>query len=201
MKSALIVVDVQNDFCPGGSLAVPYGDEVVALLNLMVEHARKRNMGIWASLEWHPRKTSHFAKFNLDGRGWPVHCVKGTIGADFHPDLDFAGSIIVWKGTKKDEDAYSAFQGMTNIGFGTRGRSLEKSLKNYGVNALYIGGLATDYCVEATALDALKLGFKVYLLEDACRAVNIKPDDGKKAIEEMKKAGAIITSVKEVLRK
>lgn len=201
-KSALIIVDVQNDFCPGGKLAVPYGNEVIAPLNLMSEHMRKHNLGIWASLDWHPRKTNHFAKFNADGKGWPVHCVKNTKGADFHPDLDVRETIFVWKGTKKDEDAYSAFQGMTNIGFRTFGRLLEKSLQNHKVKSLYIGGLATDYCVKATVLDALKLGFKVYLLEDACRAVNIKPTDGADAIAEMENAGGdnfVLTSVKEVL--
>ena len=150
-------------------------------------------MPIFATSDWHPERTKHFAAY---GGKWPPHCVKNTTGAKFHKDLDVDSAEIFFKGMGEyeDEKSYSGFGG-TNFA----GRSLDSLLNSEDVQKLYIGGLATDYCVKATVLDALKLGFKVYLLEDACRAVNIKPDDGKKAIAEMKKAGAVITSVKEVL--
>lgn len=192
-KSALIIVDVQNDFCPGGSLAVPFGDEVVVPLNDMTVYALDDwdNWDIFASRDWHPAVTNHFKDY---GGMWPTHCVARTNGAEFHPNLFIAAAQVVSKGTEKDENAYSAFQGNFSSS-----ETLEGYLKRVKIKALYIGGLATDYCVKETVLDALKLGFKVFLLEDAIRAVNIKPTDGADAIEEMKKAGAVITSVKEVL--
>ncbi len=202
-NSALLVVDVQNDFCPGGKLPVPCGNEVVEPLNRFLKEMWKLNRGVWISLDWHPRKTGHFSKYNKNGKGWPVHCVKETKGAELHPKLNLNGHfILVLKGTKKDEDGYSDFDGMTNIGLGfpgLSGRTLEKSLKNHQIKRLFVGGLATDYCVKFTVLDALKLGFEVYVLEDAIRAVNVKPGDGERAIEEMRKAGAIVTTTKEVL--
>lgn len=188
---ALIVVDAQNDFCPGGSLAVKHGDEVVGPLNRMLAYAKKNNWILTASRDWHPKKTNHFSKY---GGQWPVHCVRGTNGAKFHPALKVTKDIMVFsKGTQKDQDAYSAFDGHSDSG-----EALADYLKSYGVDEVYVGGLATDYCVKATVLGAIKEGFKAYLLLDASRAVNIKPDDEKKAIAEMKKVGAILTTAREV---
>lgn len=192
-RNALIIIDVQNDFCPGGSLAVSRGDEVVPALNLMIEHALRNNWMIVASRDFHPHVTSHF---NTHGGIWPPHCIMGTKGAEFHPGLKLpATTIVISKGTEKDEDAYSAFQGKWLT------RTLEQILEWNGVDTVYLGGLATDYCVKASAIDAAKLPGKVktYLLTDASRAVNIKPDDGENAIAEMEAAGVVITTTAEVL--
>ena len=179
-KKALIIIDVQNDFCPGGALAVAHGDDVVAPLNKMVAHARKEKWFIAASRDWHPVNTRHFEK-------WPAHCVQNTAGAKFHSDLDVAGAFVISKPTGFYEDGYSAFEGSAE-----GGQSLEELLISNGVTEVYIGGLATDYCVKATAIDAARKGFKTFILFDACRAVNIKPDDGQKAVEEMKANGVEI---------
>src|SRR3989344_1500379 len=192
-KAVLIIIDVQNDFCPGGSLAVPHGDEVVAPLNSMVELFNANEFPVFVTRDWHPAKTKHFKDY---GGIWPPHCVQHTFGACFHSDLRFIGAEIITKGTSEDEDekSYSGFGGVNFAG-----QNLAKLLTSRHVANLYIGELATDYCVKATALDALKLGFRIYLLKDAVRAVNINTDDGKKAIAEMKKAGAKIITTKEVL--
>ena len=195
-KSALIIVDVQNDFCPGGALPVPDGDRVVEPINRMIDLFAVRKQPIVYSEDCHPKKTRHFKKY---GGIWPVHCVKGTHGAKLNQNLKLLGRTV-YKGTSDADDGYSAFEGVEpGMGHGSCDTFLATILEEKKVNTVFIGGLATDYCVKATVLDALKLGFEVYLLEDACRAVNIKPNDGKKAIAEMKKAGAVITSVKEVL--
>lgn len=198
-KTALLVVDVQNDFCPGGSLAVPNGDEVVEPLNKMIERAVKEGWPVIASRDWHPEVTNHFQPY---GGPWPTHCVQETEGALFHRDLRLTiDTVIVSKRTKKDEDAYSAFQGGA-YRWGMGGGPLVSTPGQYGlhellqardVDTLYVGGLATDYCVKATVLDALRLGYKVYVLHHACRAVNLQPDDGRKAIAEMMEAGAVIS--------
>lgn len=188
MTKALLMVDPQNDFCPGGSLAVKDGDQVMEPLNRMMAYARKGDWILAASRDWHPKKTNHFKK-------WPPHCVKNTNGAKFHPALKVTKAVMVFsKGTLKNQDAYSAFDGHSDPG-----EALADYLKSYGVNEVYIGGLATDYCVRASALSAIKEGFRVYLLLDACRAVDIKPGDGDRAIEEMKKAGAILTTTEKVM--
>ncbi|MDO8523324.1 MAG: isochorismatase family protein [bacterium] len=209
-KSALIIVDVQNDFCPGGSLAVPHGDEVVAPLNQMIGLFAKNDCPVFASRDWHPTNTKHFAAF---GGKWPSHCVKHTVGADFHKDLELRlNTFVVSKGMSENEDekSYSAFGGVAiepvyDLGWAEIiGYFPRNLLKDMNIKNLFVGGLATDYCVKATVLDALKLGFKVYLLEDACRAVNIKPTDGADAIAEMKKIGKenfVLTSAREVLGK
>lgn len=197
-KSALIIVDVQNDFCPGGALAVPHGDEVVKPINSISGWFYGNEWPVVYSRDWHPKKTKHFKKF---GGVWPVHCVQGTKGAELHPKLKLYGWLI-FKGSSDSDSGYSAFEGVIpGVGHGSCDKYLADLLKEKKVNQVYVCGLATDYCVKATVLDALKERFlkKVYLLEDACRAVNIKPTDGVDAIAEMKKAGAVITSVKEVL--
>jgi len=195
-NAALIIVDVQNDFCPGGALAVPYGDEVVAPINRLIRRFFENKLSIFASRDWHPEITTHF---NTYGGIWPPHCVRGTEGADFHKKLLLPySSIIVSKGIGADENAYSAFDGDMAVfadfdplrgWHDSLSFRFEEILQHLEVGALYVCGLATDYCVKATVLDALKLGFKVYLLEDACRAVNLKPTDGADAIKEMKVAG------------
>lgn len=194
MKKALLIVDVQNDFCPGGALAVPDGDRVVEPLNNMIEYAGQNGWFVFASKDWHPPETNHFKEF---GGIWPKHCVQRTHGAKLNPNLKTRlSTIIICKATRADENGYSAFDGTTFLGV-----SLESIIRNiyYNINELYIGGLATDYCVKATALDAVKKGFKTYLLFDACRAVNINPGDEGGALEEMNDAGVIITTTQEVL--
>jgi len=178
-RRALIVVDVQNDFCPGGSLAVERGDEVVAPLNRLIEEFLARGEPVFKSRDWHPARTKHFAAY---GGTWPVHCVQNTRGAEFHPELlDDPRIQIISKGTG-DEDNYSAFDGT----------DLASLLRRQGVTEVFVGGLATDYCVKNTVLDALREGFKVRALTEAMRAVNLQPGDDARALEEMRRAGAEI---------
>jgi len=180
-KRALIVVDVQNDFCPGGSLAVTRGDDVVAPLNKLIEEFLERGEPVFKSRDWHPEKTKHFAAY---GGTWPVHCVQNTKGAEFHPDLiDDMHIRVISKGLG-DEDCYSAFDGT----------DLALQLRRLGVEEVWVGGLATDYCVKNTVLDAVKEGFRVKALEDAMRAVEVNPGDGERAIAEMRDAGAEVIS-------
>jgi nicotinamidase/pyrazinamidase len=180
-KRALIVVDVQNDFCPGGALAVAQGDEVVAPLNKLVEEFLERGEPVFKSRDWHPEKTRHFAAY---GGTWPVHCVQRTKGAEFHPELiDDMHIRIISKGLG-DEDSYSAFDGT----------DLALQLRRLSVEEVWVGGLATDYCVKNTVLDALKEGFRVKALENAMRAVELKPGDGERALAEMRAAGAEVVA-------
>ena len=178
-KQALLVVDVQNDFCPGGALAVSHGDEVVAPLNKLIDEFLEHGRPVYMSRDWHPRQTKHFAEF---GGVWPVHCVQNTKGAEFHPALRRDPRIKVVSKGLGDTDCYSAFDET----------DLASQLKQQGVEEVVVGGLATDYCVKNTVLDAVRNGFKVKAVEDAMRAVNLDPSDGEKAIEEMRAAGAEI---------
>jgi nicotinamidase/pyrazinamidase len=183
-KDALILVDVQNDFCPGGALAVKGGDEVVPVLNRIIERFTLGGLPIFATRDWHPEKTSHFSAY---GGLWPVHCVQGTKGAEFHASLELENDIVVAsKGMAPDEDSYSGFQARD-----PSGARLAELLRRKAIERIIVGGLATDYCVKHTVLDGLKEGFKVLLLADAIRAVNLKPHDGELAIAEMVDAGAI----------
>jgi len=183
-KKALIVVDVQNDFCPGGFLAVAHGNEVVAPLNKLIKEFLDRGEPVYKTRDWHPPKAGHFADY---GGTWPVHCVQNTPGAEFHPELlDDPRIDVVSKGIDERADGYSGFDGT----------QLARSLRDQGVEEVWIGGLATDYCVKHTVLDALKEGFKVKALADAMRPVNLNPDDGRKALEEMSAAGAEIVGSK-----
>ena len=176
-KRALIVVDVQNDFCPGGALAVERGDEVVAPLNRLIGEFLARGLPVYKTRDWHPRRTKHFAEY---GGTWPVHCVQNTRGAEFHKDLLEDPRVeVISKGTG-DEDSYSAFDGT----------KLAEELRRRGVREVWVGGLATDYCVKNTVLDALREGFRVKAVADAMRAVNVNPGDGERAVEEMRRAGA-----------
>jgi nicotinamidase/pyrazinamidase len=186
-QDALVVVDVQNDFCPGGALAVADGDQVVTALNRYIDLFTKADLPIFATRDWHPPRTAHF---NTDGGPWPPHCVRGTQGAAFHPDLVLGKNVrILSKGTDAQADAYSGFQAVSSEGL-----ALSVLLRRQGVGRILIGGLATDYCVKHTVLDGLKEGFKVVLLTDCIRGVNLKPGDSARAIEEMTQAGVEIAS-------
>jgi nicotinamidase/pyrazinamidase len=177
---ALLIVDVQNDFCPGGALAVAEGDQVVAVLNRWIEKAQGQGIPIYLTRDWHP--AGHIS-FKERGGPWPPHCVQGTAGAAFHPGLQLAANAqIISKGHELDKDSYSAFGGT----------DLKDKLRRAGIKRLWIGGLAQDYCVRETALDAIKEGFEVHVIVDATRAVNVQPDDGQRALENMRRAGAII---------
>lgn len=178
-KQALIVVDVQNDFCPGGTLAVAHGDEVVAPLNELIDEFLERGDPVYKSRDWHPPETKHF---QIHGGTWPVHCVQNTKGAEFHPQLKDDPRIRVISKGIGDTDCYSAFDET----------DLVAQLRDEGVKELLVGGLATDYCVKATVLAGLEHGFKVKALKDAMRAVDLNPGDGDRAIEEMRSAGAQI---------
>jgi nicotinamidase/pyrazinamidase len=183
--SALLIVDVQNDFCPGGSLAVAGGDEVVPVLNRYAEAFAASGRLVIADRDYHPGRTTHFVQF---GGAWPPHCVQGTSGAEYHPDLIFPeGTVHVIKGMGAEEDAYSVFQGRA-----ANGQSFDALLATRGINKLYVGGLATDYCVLQTVLDARKAGLEVVVLEDAVRAVNVEPGDGDRALAHMREAGAVV---------
>lgn len=182
-KSALLVVDVQKDFCPGGALEVPDGDRVVPVINRYMEFFRAAGLPVLATRDWHPEETIHFEE---QGGGWPPHCVKGTEGAEFHPGLNLGeGAIIITKGDDPGEDAYSGFDGRD-----PSGTPLEEALESLEVERLYVCGLATDYCVRQTVLDALERGFAVTVLADAIAGVEMEEGDSEKAVEEMKRQGA-----------
>jgi nicotinamidase/pyrazinamidase len=177
-EQALLVVDVQIDFCPGGALPVAEGDRVVPVLNRWIERAARARAPVFASRDWHPRGHVSFAE---RGGPWPPHCVQWTPGAALHPDLALpSGAIVVSKGTSLDRDAYSAFEGT----------DLAARLRAAGVQRVFVGGLALDYCVRASALDARKQGFEVVLLLQATRAVEVTPGDGARALAELRDAGA-----------
>lgn len=178
-KQALIVVDVQNDFCPGGALAVAHGDEVVEPLNELIDEFLERGDPVYKSRDWHQPTTKHFEKY---GGTWPIHCVQNTKGAEFHPALRDDPRIHVISKGLGDTDCYSAFDET----------DLASELHEQGVEEVVVGGLATDYCVKNTVLDGLKNGFKVKAVADAMRPVELQPGDGKRAIEEMRAAGAEI---------
>ncbi len=186
---ALLIVDVQNDFCPGGSLPVPSGARVASVLSIAAEGFAEKGARVVATQDWHPPGHSSFAE---QGGPWPPHCVQGSRGAELHPNLHLPrGAINVKKGSDPAIDAYSGF----------RDSNLEDQLKGAGVTRVFVGGLATDYCVLNTVLDALKLGFETYLLPDAIGAVDVNPGDGQRAIREMTDAGACTATVAEVLAK
>ncbi|MER3403531.1 MAG: nicotinamidase [Armatimonadota bacterium] len=189
--TALLIVDVQNDFCPGGALPVPEGDAVIPVLNAVAEKVARASGVVIASRDWHPRTTRHFAEF---GGRWPVHCVQGTPGAEFHPDLQLPeGTIVVSKGTSEQDDGYSAFEGQTEDG-----RNLQTVLSGQGIRRLIVGGLATDYCVRASVQGALKHGYEVLMLTDAIRGVNLQHEDSAKAIAEMESAGAKLVDSQQI---
>lgn len=182
MRPALIVVDVQIDFCPGGALAVGYGDQVVPRLNKVIRAFEGSGLPVFFTRDWHP--PDHIS-FRSQGGPWPPHCVQGSPGAGFHPGLHVPrGAEIISKGDAPSREAYSGFQGT----------DLEAKLKKLGVDALFIGGLATDYCVKETVLDAFGAGFSVEVLKDCARPVDVKPGDGARALAEVQRAGARLTT-------
>jgi nicotinamidase/pyrazinamidase len=202
---ALLWVDLQNDFCPGGALAVPQGDQVVAVANALAE----RFSLVVATQDWHPPNHGSFAAqhpgrkpYDLAELGglpqvmWPVHCVQGSPGAAFHPELASDRITRVFpKGTDPTIDSYSGF-----FDNGKRkATGLDEYLRAQGVDALVVLGLATDYCVKATCLDARALGYAVTLVEDGCRAVDLTPGDGARALAEMRAAGVALVRGSEVL--
>jgi nicotinamidase/pyrazinamidase len=176
-QSALVVVDVQNDFCPGGALPVQNGDRVVPVLNKYIEKFRKASAPMLFTRDWHPPDHS---SFKAQGGPWPPHCVQNSEGAKFRGDLLIPPEgEIVSKADKKDE-AYSFFQGT----------DLAQKLKERGIKRLLVGGLATDYCVKETVLDGLKYGFEVFVLDDASKGVNVNPRDSDNALHLMVAQGA-----------
>lgn len=182
-RAALLVVDIQYDFLPGGALGVPDGETILPKVNRSVELFARRGLPIVATRDWHPPETRHFKAY---GGAWPAHCVQGTKGARFHRDLKLPrGTIVVSKGMDPEEDSYSAFQAFTD-----QGRDLESVLRETSVDEVFIAGLATDYCVRASTIDAVKRGFRVRVLRDAIRGVDVKPGDSEVALREMKAIGA-----------
>lgn len=175
---ALLIVDVQNDFLPGGSLAVPHGDEVVPVLNRYLKLFSVRNLPVYATRDWHPGR---HCSFRAQGGIWPPHCVAETPGAAFAGALQLPPyAVIISKANSVEQDAYSGFQGT----------DLDARLRAAQIRRLFVGGLATDYCVLNTVRDALRLGYRVLLLGDAIRAVDVGPGDGQRAEAEMLSLGA-----------
>lgn len=175
---ALLVTDVQNDFLPGGSLAVQGGDEVVPVLNRYLDIFTARNLPVFATRDWHPE---HHCSFRAQGGSWPQHCVAGTYGAEFAAALRLPPSAaIISKATMQEQDAYSSFL-LTDLNL---------KLRDAGIRRLFIGGLTTDYCVLNTTRDAIQHGYQVLVLVDAIRAVDVQPGDGRRAIDEMLRLGA-----------
>lgn len=182
---ALLAVDVQRDFLPGGSLPVPNGDAVVPILNRYIELAQRAKLPIFASRDWHPQNHCSFRK---RGGRWLDHCVAGTVGSAFAADLKLPpATTIISKATQLDADSYSAFHDT----------ALASLLRERGVKRLLVGGLATDYCVVNTVCDALNEGFGVLLLMDAIRAVDAAPGDGRRAESKMREAGAVLATIED----
>lgn len=196
-KKALVIVDIQNDFLPGGALPVKEGDKIIPIVNQLLEKDFAVKV---ATKDWHPRDHQSFASNHsrkpgeiilLEGKEqilWPEHCVQGTFGADFPPDLRVNHIQQVFlKGIDRSIDGYSTFYDTGE----ERSTGLAEFLKKNEITEIYVAGLATDYCVKYSVLDAVALGFKTFVITDACRAINLKPNDEQKAIQEMRKAGAI----------
>lgn len=187
MTVGILLVDPQLDFFPGGALGVKDGDQIVGPINELLR--RHPNAPLFASRDWHPPSTRHFA---ARGGRWPPHCVQGTAGADFHPALEMGRAEVFDKGKNPEDDAgYSAFEG-ASVSRG--GRALAEALKAQGVDALIVAGLATDYCVKASVLDALKHGVTTFVFTPGVRAVDVQAGDGERALAEMRAAGALCAS-------
>ncbi len=186
MSTGILLVDPQYDFFPGGSLAVAQGDEIVAPLNALLD--RHRGALVFASRDLHPTSTRHFKE---RGGIWPPHCVAGTRGARFHEALKMEGALVYDKGTDPEDDGgYSAFDGVRH--HDGRATSLIADLRHRGVDSLVVAGLATDYCVKASVLDARQHGLMVFLFLPGVRPVNLKPEDGDTAVDVMRDAGALV---------
>jgi nicotinamidase/pyrazinamidase len=188
-STALLAVDVQNDFADrAGGLAVAGAEEILEPLNVEIAAARAAGAFVAYTQDWHPPATPHFAK---DGGTWPVHCVGGTWGAELHPGLVADAGPSVRKGTN-GEDGYSGFTMRDPLSGATVPTELDGLLRGRGIRRIVIGGLATDYCVRATVLDALALGYEARVLVDCVRAVEVEPGDGQRALAEMEQAGAML---------
>jgi len=186
MTAALIIVDMQRDFMPSGSLAVPDADQIIPRLNDYIQLFQERRELVVFTRDWHPREHSSFV---TRGGAWPVHCVQGTAGAQIEPALSFPPlCLLASKATSPDREAYSGFDGT----------GLADVLKALGITRVFVGGVATDYCVKSTVLDAIKNGFDTLLLKDGIRGVDLKPGDSQRAVEEMKEAGARFVSFSDV---
>ena len=184
---ALIVVDVQRDFCRGGALPAPGCERILPVLNAYLAQASSVAMPIYASRDWHPAVTKHF---NTCGGEWPPHCVQGSRGAEFHPELKLpASAIVISKGEDPERPGYSAFDGRTPDGL-----PLLIDVRNRHVDMLYVTGLATDYCVKQTTLDALRAGLRVTVLTDAVAGIDVRRGDVDRALAEMARAGAQLTT-------
>jgi nicotinamidase/pyrazinamidase len=192
MKNAsLLIIDLQNDFCPGGALPVEEGDMIVPVINDYISAFREKKLPILATRDWHPENTTHFKKFGGD---WPVHCVQGTAGAEFHPDLRLPYDVVIISGgMDPGEDGYSCFEGKDE-----KGQVFNDFLTRKGITDLFVCGIATDYCVKYSVLDALEQGYEVYLLTDAIKGVNLKPQDSQNAAAEMVEKGARTATIAEV---
>lgn len=203
---ALLIIDVQNDFCEGGSLAVADSLKIIPVVNNLIKKFEQEGDFVIATKDWHPACHKSFAsvsKTNVGELGtlnglpqvwWPDHCVENTKGSEFYPEL-LPIINVVYKGNDPEVDSYSGFYDNNKV----HKTELNRILKEKNIDTLYILGLATDYCVKFTTLDALSLGYKVFLVADGCRGVNINPDDSEKAMEEMKNAGAVIINSSEIL--
>jgi len=187
--SALLVVDMQRDFMPGGALPVPEGDGTIPKVNAYIAQFRMAGAPVFASRDWHPRETTHF---QAQGGPWPPHCIQGTPGAEFHPALKLPeDTVILSKGMDPNEDAYSAFQAHSL----DEGRTLREHLQTRDVEQLYVLGLALDYCVKWSALDAVRAGLQASVLIDATRAVNVKPHDAEETIETLVRAAVGLETI------
>ncbi len=189
-RTALVVVDLQNDFAdPTGGLAVAGGDRIVPLVNAHVREATDDGAMVVATQDWHPPSTPHFAK---DGGAWPVHCVAGTWGAELHPGFELPGDAPRVRKGSNGEDGYSGFTMRDPETGEERPTELETLLRDRDIRRVVVCGLATDYCVLATALDAARLGFETSLLTDAVAAVNLSDGDGDRALAQMRGAGVVL---------
>lgn len=186
--TALLVVDVQNDFAdPAGGLYVPGGEQIPALAHVEIEAALSADGFVIYTQDWHPASTPHFRK---DGGIWPVHCVAGTWGAELHPQLPVEGPVV--RKGRHGEDGYSGFSMRDPTTGEATATELQGLLRERGVERVVVAGLAADYCVKETALDARRLGYPTLLLTDAIRAVDLQPGDGERAIREMRAAGVMV---------
>jgi nicotinamidase/pyrazinamidase len=182
---ALLVVDVQQDFCPGGALPAEGGTRIIPALNRAIARAHAAGWPIYASRDWHPPVTSHFKAYGGD---WPPHCVQGTPGAAFHPDLRLPEDVtVISKGQDPGAPGYSAFEGRT-----PDGRMFADDLRARGITRLYVAGIATDYCVKASALDARREGLDVVVLRDAVTGIDVGPGDVDRALTAMEAAGVVL---------
>ncbi|WP_461831985.1 nicotinamidase [Aquifex sp.] len=179
-RDALIVVDMQKDFMPGGALPVPEGDKIIPILNEYIKLFEKKGLPVFFTRDWHP--PNHIS-FKGHGGIWPPHCVQNTEGAKFHEELYIPrdNKFIISKGTSQDFDAYSGFQGTI----------LESLLRERGVRRIFVGGVATDYCVKNTVIGGINLGFEAIVLEDAIKGVDVNPGDVERAVDEMLSKGAV----------